>query len=87
MMNRTRSLVLALTLLAIGAEVASAEFARTRIPHQDASGRATVVEIDLKVPGARAFVDAKGEPVPRRGEVILPPRATPEPSPASRSAY
>ncbi len=87
MMNWTPSLVFTLTLLVIGVQVVSAEFARTRIPHQDASGRATVVEIDLKVPGARAFLDAEGEPIPRRGEVILPPRATPEPSPASRSPY
>ena len=89
-MKPTLSAFCALALLGIcvkGACAASAEFATTRIPHHDASGRATVVEIDPKGPGARTFVEAEPEPIPRRGEVILPPRTTAEPSPAGRSRY
>lgn len=72
------------SLLGAGVVVVCAESARfveTRIPHRDASGRATIVEVDPSAPGAREFLHAEPEPIPRRGELILPPRSTPVPSP------
>jgi len=57
---------------------------RARIPHLDGSGRATVVEIDPTVPGAKDFVESAREPVPKRGELIVPPKTSPEPSPGVR---
>jgi hypothetical protein len=47
-------------------------FEETRIPHRDGSGRATVVEIDPAVPGAREFIRGEERPAPGRGEVSLP---------------
>jgi hypothetical protein len=52
---------------------------RTRIPHLDGSGRATVVDIDPSVPGAKDFVNAPPARIPRKGELILPPKSSPAP--------
>jgi hypothetical protein len=52
---------------------------RARIQHLDGSGRATVVDIDPGVPGAKAFMNAPPARIPRPGEVILPPKSSPAP--------
>jgi len=72
-----------LALLATPVRAASTRFEEARIPHQDGSGRATIVEIDPELPGAMRFLRATPEPVPRPGELVVPPRATPEPSPSA----
>jgi hypothetical protein len=54
-------------------------FERARIPHLDGSGRATVVDIDPAVPGARRFVRDEALPIPARGEIQRAPLASPEP--------
>lgn len=70
--------LLALIPVGVGAEDAPYH---TRIPHQDGSGRATIVEIDPGVPGAKAFVAAEDRPAPARGELSLPsPTAVPSPA-------
>lgn len=58
-------------------------FEETRIPHLDGSGRGTLVEIEPSVPGAGNFVRAKASPVPRPGELVVPAKAVPSPSPAA----
>jgi hypothetical protein len=71
-----------LGLLGAGVPPASAErFEETRIPHLDGSGRATIVEIDPRVPGADAFLRATPERVPEPGELITPSRASATPTP------
>jgi len=50
---------------------------RARIPHLDGSGRATVVDIDPSVPGAKAFLNAPPARIPRPGELVLPPKSSP----------
>jgi len=58
-----------------------------RIPHADGSGRATVVEIPSNLSGAERFVRSTPEPIPRRGEIIVPtasPAVAPSPAPPSR---
>lgn len=77
------------TLLATVPVSADPPYEKTRIPHRDGSGRATLVEIDPEVPGARDFVRAEERPAPGRGELDLPtptPVATASvaPSPARR---
>jgi hypothetical protein len=75
---------LALTvLLAVPAGATEPGFEETRIPHRDGSGRATIVEIDPAVPGAREFIRNDERPAPARGEVSLPtPTRAPAPSPS-----
>jgi len=84
-----RSLLLALAACLVtasrvvwAAEPTPAGLERARIPHLDGSGRATVVEIDPRVPGAKNFVNAPSDPVPRPGELVLPPKAAAQPSPS-----
>ena len=55
------------------------EGGKTRIQHLDGSGRATFVEIEPSVPGAAAFIHTTPGPIPKRGQLILPPSATPGP--------
>jgi hypothetical protein len=55
---------------------------RARIDHLDGSGRATIIEVAPGVPGREELLRATPEPIPRRGEVILMPRATAHPSPS-----
>lgn len=55
---------------------------KARIEHLDGSGRATIIEVDPGVPGRAELLRATPEPIPRRGEVILMPRATAVPSPS-----
>ena len=55
---------------------------RARIEHLDGSGRATIIEVAPGVPGRAELLRATPEPIPRRGEVILMPRATAIPSPS-----
>ncbi len=70
---------LAFSFLAVGAGFAvEPGFEETRIPHRDGSGRATIVEIDPAVPGAREFIRGDDRPPPARGELSLPTR-TPTP--------
>jgi len=64
--------VLAGVLLVASVATAQERFERTRIPHQDGSGRGTIVEIAPSVPGARDFVREDDRPPPRRGEISLP---------------
>jgi hypothetical protein len=68
------------TALATQSPAGEPRFEETRIPHRDGSGRATVVEIDPKVPGARELVRGEERPAPARGEVSLP---SPTPAPAA----
>ena len=77
------------TLLAATPVSADPPYEKARIPHRDRSGRATIVEIDPDVPGARNFVRAEERPAPGRGELDLPTPtlvATPSvaPTPAGR---
>jgi len=60
---------------------ASRHFESARIPHQDRSGRATLVEIDPRVPGARQFLAATPEAIPSPGQLVTPIPGTPLPSP------
>jgi hypothetical protein len=77
---------LALATPAWGAEATPAyPFERTRIPHLDGSGRATVVEMDPTVPGAKEFLRGATPIIPRPGELVVAPRSTPEPSPSATS--
>lgn len=76
--------VLLATLVGARAGTAADDFSETRIRHRDGSGRATVVEVDPSVPGARDFVEGVDRPAPARGELSLPsptPRAVPSPAP------
>jgi hypothetical protein len=73
------------TALSAASSRAEPTFQKTRIPHRDGSGRATVVEIDPAVPGAREFVRGDERPAPARGEVSLP-SPTPIPIPTSSPA-
>lgn len=57
----------------------------TKIPHRDGSGRATIVDVDPGVPGAKDFVRENDRPPPAPGELSLPP-PTPHPTPTPRSA-
>ena len=50
-----------------------------RIPHLDGSGTETIVDVHPSVPGASDFIRATPGPIPRPGEVILPPSPTPSP--------
>jgi hypothetical protein len=71
--------------LAVPGAATEPGFEETRIPHRDASGRATIVEIDPAVPGAHAFVRGDERSAPERGELSLPspaPTASPGRSPA-----
>jgi len=73
--------VLTSWVLAVSAGAAAGEqFEKTSIPHLDGTGRATIVEIDPRVPGAPEFIRAKPEPIPKVGELIVPSRPTPTPS-------
>jgi hypothetical protein len=73
------------TALSAASGRAEPTFEKTRIPHRDGSGRATIVEIDPAVPGAREFVRGDERPAPARGEVSLPsPTPIPTSSPADR---
>jgi hypothetical protein len=74
----------AVSLLVGGAPGAATagSFERAVIPHQDGSGRATIVEIDPGVPGAGRFIRATPEPIPAPGELILAP--TPVSTPRAR---
>ncbi len=56
-----------------------------RIPHLDGSGRATIVEIQPGVPGRAEFLRATPQPIPAPGELIVPPRAAPSPSPRTQA--
>ena len=70
---------------AIGCGVLAVPAAATdkaRIDHLDGSGRATIIEVAPGVPGRTELLRATPEPIPRRGEVILMPRATAVPSPS-----
>jgi hypothetical protein len=74
---------LALATPALGAGVTpTVPFEQTRIPHLDGSGRATIVEIEPTMPGAKAFLSGEPPAIPQPGDIIVPPRSTPEPSPA-----
>jgi hypothetical protein len=66
-----------------GVAAADAHRERARIPHLDGSGRATIVEIDPGVPGRSDFLRATPEPIPKPGELVLPPKS-PAPSPSPR---
>ncbi|MBI3769137.1 MAG: hypothetical protein HY271_11695 [Deltaproteobacteria bacterium] len=72
-------------LLAVPSSATEPGFEKTRIPHRDASGRATIVEINPTVPGARAFVRGDERPAPGRGELSLP-SSVPTPSPGRSPA-
>jgi len=84
------SMIVAVTaaVVLVGAAVATGEPPlTTRIPHRDGSGRATIVEVDPGVPGARRFVrDDEDRPAPKPGELSLPsrtPRADRTPAPSA----
>lgn len=81
--TRVRVLVLIaglVALLPLGV-AAGDEAYHTRIPHRDGSGRATIVELDAGVPGAKAFVRDEERPAPAPGELSLASPA-PRPSPS-----
>jgi len=65
----------------VRADDPSRHFEKARIPHQDRSGRATLVEIEPGVPGAQQFLAATPEAIPSLGQLITPPPPTPLPSP------
>ena len=53
-----------------------------RIDHQDGTGTQTIIDVEPSIPGIRNFIRTTPAPIPQPGEVIVPPSATPEPSPA-----
>jgi hypothetical protein len=55
-----------------------------RILHLDGSGTETIVDVHPSVPGASDFVRATPGPIPRPGEIILPPSPTPTVTPVPR---
>ena len=75
-----KRLAFVLPLLLGSAAFAFAEAARdsvrTRIPHLDGSGTATVVDLHPSVPGAADFVRATPGPIPSPGEIIVPASPT-----------
>ena len=75
-------LLLVLPLAAPATARAANDSHETRILHLDGSGTATIVEIPPSVPGATDFLRATPGPIPRPGEIILPPSVTPMWSPA-----
>ena len=75
-------LTAAVSLTASAAEAQTA-FERGRIPHRDGSGRATIVEVQPGVPGAKEFVRDDDRPPPKPGEISLP---TPAPAPTPTGA-
>ena len=75
----------AVTALGPGRVAAGDEPYRTRIRHHDGSGRATIVDIDPGVPGAKEFVRDDDRPPPKPGELSLPlATTTPTSTPAAR---
>ena len=73
---------LALAMPARAADATPASpFEHMRIPHLDGSGLATIVEIDPAVPGAKEFLRGEPPTIPQPGEILVPPRSTPRPSP------
>lgn len=75
-------LLLLFVIAALGTPGAAKDAHQTRILHLDGSGTATIVDIHPSVPGAADFVRATPGPIPRPGEIILPPSSTPTRSPA-----
>jgi hypothetical protein len=74
--------LLLVTLAALGTPRAANATDQVRILHLDGSGTATIVDVHPSIPGAADFIRATPEPIPRPGEIILPPSDTPMWSPA-----
>jgi len=76
--------LLLVAMLAAPATVGAASdpMPEARIPHLDGSGTETIVDVHPSVPGAGDFVRTTPGPIPRPGEIILPPSPTPTWSPA-----
>ena len=71
-------------VVAIGAGSAAArnhEHHETRIPHQDGTGTATIVEVPKGIPGTDGFVRSSPAPIPQPGELVFAPTTTPTISP------
>ncbi len=73
-----------LLVLAVGAGSAVAdthERHETRIPHEDGSGTATIIEVPKGIPGTDGFVRASPGRIPQPGELVFAPTLTPTPAP------
>lgn len=72
------------------AEAASGE-KRVRIPHADGSGTETIIDVEPSIPGVSDFLRSTPAPIPRPGEIVVPPSETPshspEPTPTPRNHW
>jgi hypothetical protein len=48
-----------------------------RIEHLDGTGTQTIIEVQPSIDGLKDFIRTTPGPIPKRGEVIVPPTATP----------
>jgi hypothetical protein len=74
-------LVGALAVAAVPSAANEPELHETRIPHEDGSGTATIIEVPTSIPGVAGFVHASPAPIPQPGELMFAPTISPTPSP------
>ena len=82
-------LLLTFAYAALGTPGAANDRAEVRIPHLDGTGTETIVDVQPSIPGVEHFVRATPDVIPKPGEIILPPSATPvaPPTPDRPRAY
>jgi len=74
-------LSLALACAALGTPGAAGDDTRVRIEHLDGTGTHTIIDVPPSMPGVQEFIRTTPGPIPKPGEIIVPPSATPEGSP------
>jgi len=83
------SFPLALVCAALGTPGAARDGTEVQIDHLDGSGKKTIVDVHPSIPGVAEFIRTTPGPVPRPGELIVPPSSTaahsPSPEPTPRA--
>jgi hypothetical protein len=78
------SLPLALVCAALATPGAARESQEIQIDHLDGSGTKTIIDVQPSIPGVGDLIRSTPAPIPKPGQIIVPPSETPgsAPSPA-----
>ena len=76
------SVPLALVCAALATPGAARDTKEIHIDHLDGTGTKTIFQVQPSIPGVADFIRATPAPIPKPGEIMVPPTETPGQSPS-----